>query len=283
MSNSRRITIPPYSAALLALALIVLPQASFGQCKNWVLNDYLGIEQRGTLSTISIQVTPQKGGYFTGSVETSYIEPGFLGNPVTEIKGDAEGTVGVDSVNFKIFWQGGLTGIYSAKILPSGRLEGETYDKAKPSAVQTWHSTGTMTCANLKSSSSAIITNKSTGKPKLPSGPRTFEPPPSPGGSAPASKPSDRPPTQMKTPGIVASHVIYPHPSASMGFVVLTWDGGPDHPYAEVWYKVNNGDDTFLVEQRKGSRQVPVERGKYYTYILTDDGVTLATINVVGN
>jgi hypothetical protein len=77
--------------------------------------------------------------------------------------------------------------------------------------------------------------------------------------------------------------VIFPHPSVSTGFTVLTWDAGLDHPYAEVWVKVNNGDEQFLVEQGKGLRQVPVERGKQYTYILTDAGKTLATVIVVGN
>ena len=82
----------------------------------------------------------------------------------------------------------------------------------------------------------------------------------------------------MKVPGIVASQVIYQFPGAPAGSVVLTWDGGPDHPYAEVWFKVNNSDAAFLVEQGKGGRQVTVERGKSYTYILTDAGKTLATV-----
>ncbi len=87
----------------------------------------------------------------------------------------------------------------------------------------------------------------------------------------------------MKVSGIVGSQVIFSHPSVSMGVAVLTWDAGGDNPYAEVWYRVNNGDEIFLVEQAKGGRQMPVERGKYYTYILTDAGKTLATVTVVGN
>jgi hypothetical protein len=285
MSNFINVRESFLSGAFFALALIVLPNASFGQCKNWeFLNSYLGIEQRGTLSTISVRVT-QKGNYFTGSVETSYIEPGFLGNPVTEIKGDAEGTISSDSVSFKIFWQGGLTGVYTAKILPSGKLEGETYDKAKPSAVQTWHSSGTMTCATLKSASTGILkpSGKTSGLYKD-KGPKKFDPPPAPGGSAPASGPANSPPTPspMKVPGIVASRVYFGHITDPAGFVILAWDAGPKHTYAEVWFKINNGDDIFLVEQGKGTRQFPVERGKYYTFILTDEGRTLATVSVAG-
>jgi hypothetical protein len=85
----------------------------------------------------------------------------------------------------------------------------------------------------------------------------------------------------MNVPGIIASQVIYPDASNRLGFVVLTWDAGHDHPYAEVWYKVNNSDDIFLVELGKGSRQVPAERGRLYTYILTDAGKTLATVSFV--
>ena len=99
-------------------------------------------------------------------------------------------------------------------------------------------------------------------------------------GKAQPSAPAP-PPPPMKVPGIVASQVVFPFPGALSGFAVLTWDGGPDHPYAEVWVKVNGGDATFVVEQGKGGRQVTVERGKAYLYILTDDGKTLATVDVV--
>ena len=85
----------------------------------------------------------------------------------------------------------------------------------------------------------------------------------------------------MKVPGIVASQVVFPYVGAPSGFAVLTWDGGPDHPYAEVWVKVNGGDETKIVEQGKGGRQVIGELGKTYLYILTDDGKTLATVGVV--
>ena len=83
----------------------------------------------------------------------------------------------------------------------------------------------------------------------------------------------------VTTPGIVASQAIFPNPYVHTGFVILAWDAGPDHPYAEVWFKINNGDEVSLVEQGKGSRQIPVERGKLYQYILTDAGKTLATVS----
>jgi hypothetical protein len=98
--------------------------------------------------------------------------------------------------------------------------------------------------------------------------------------SAPAP-PSSPPP--MKVPGIVASQTFFPVPGALTGLVGLSWDGGPVHPYAEVWVKVNNGAEIFVVEQGKGGRQITVQRGTLYEYILTDAGTTLATVRFVAN
>ncbi|MFT3742746.1 MAG: hypothetical protein QM785_00500 [Pyrinomonadaceae bacterium] len=64
---------------------------------------------------------------------------------------------------------------------------------------------------------------------------------------------------------------------------VLTWDAGKDHPYAEVWVKVNGAAETFVVEQGKGGREVALPRGMTFTYILTDSGKTLATTTIRGN
>lgn len=58
-------------------------------------------------------------------------------------------------------------------------------------------------------------------------------------------------------------------------------DGGPDHPYAEVWIREGRQDETFVVEQGKGTRRVTVDRGKTYLFILTDSGKQLAAVVVV--
>ena len=44
--------------------------------------------------------------------------------------------------------------------------------------------------------------------------------------------------------------------------------------------KVNDGDETFVVEQAKGSRKVSVQPGRTYLYILTDSNERLATVTV---
>jgi len=47
-----------------------------------------------------------------------------------------------------------------------------------------------------------------------------------------------------------------------------------------VWVKVNDADETFIVEQGKGTRGVTVEPGKTYLFILEDAGQRLATVTV---
>lgn len=84
----------------------------------------------------------------------------------------------------------------------------------------------------------------------------------------------------MKVPGIVMSQAVFPL-GQPQGFVNLTWDGGADHPYAEVWVKVDDADEKQLIEKGKGTMNAQVEHGKRYLFILTDSGVTLSTVGML--
>ena len=66
----------------------------------------------------------------------------------------------------------------------------------------------------------------------------------------------------------------------TVGKTTLTWDGGNAHPFAEVWVKIDDADETFMVEQGKGTREVTIEPRKTYLFILTDAGQRLATVTV---
>jgi hypothetical protein len=103
-------------------------------------------------------------------------------------------------------------------------------------------------------------------------------------GSAPGTAtPADDQPAQSGAgvPRIAASPTKVTIPSGrALGSTTLTWDGGADHPYAEVWVEEDGGDATKIVEQGKGSRTVNVEPGRTYKYILTDAGEELATVTV---
>jgi hypothetical protein len=64
------------------------------------------------------------------------------------------------------------------------------------------------------------------------------------------------------------------------GVTYLTWDAGKDHPYAEVWVKVNDQPETKVLEQGNGTLPASIVAGNTYVYILTDAGTTLATVTV---
>jgi hypothetical protein len=96
-------------------------------------------------------------------------------------------------------------------------------------------------------------------------------------------KPVITAPPPKATPKIGASPAVVTIPTGQAdGTTTLTWDGGPEHSYAEVWVAVNGQDPTFVVEQGKGSRRVTVERGTTYRYILTDSGKDLGSVTVKG-
>ena len=86
---------------------------------------------------------------------------------------------------------------------------------------------------------------------------------------------------ERQTPYIYALHnpVVIP-PGQTRGTVTLVWDGGKDHPYAEVWVRVDQNDETFIVEQGKGTRNAQVELGKSYEFKLSDSNVLLASVHV---
>lgn len=91
--------------------------------------------------------------------------------------------------------------------------------------------------------------------------------------TAPASTP--KPPWLTAAPNNLALPFNVPVPP-----VVLAWDAGKDHPYAELWVKVDNQSEKKVLERGAGTLSVTAERGRNYVYILTDAGTTLATVNV---
>ena len=88
-------------------------------------------------------------------------------------------------------------------------------------------------------------------------------------------------------PSVLAALTITANPNPvivpkgqTQGTATLTWDGGNDHPYAEAWVKVDNADETFVVESGKGTRQVTIELGKTYLFKLSDSNELLASVTV---
>lgn len=245
-------------ACVLVALVILLPVSSQAQCPHWNVGGVWNIEQRGLKYAIVLTME-QKGEVLTGKARISTNS----GYPAVNVYGTIKG----DLVNFRILWIDGSVGVYDAQFHPAGRLNGHGYEKKTPNIRHMWQSNKKFKCPPPPSFNVPLNTYKGKPQPKP--------------ASSPTKPISEQPPPPMKVPGIITSQVIYPQSGNPMGFVVLTWDAGPDHKYAEVWFKVNNGDEQFLVELGKGSRQVPVERGKQYTYILTDAGKTLSTVSFV--
>lgn len=86
---------------------------------------------------------------------------------------------------------------------------------------------------------------------------------------------------ERQTPYIYALYnPVVIAPGQTSGTVTLVWDGGKDHPYAEVWIRVDQNDETFIVEQGKGTRNETVQLGRNYEFKLSDSNVLLASVRV---
>lgn len=86
---------------------------------------------------------------------------------------------------------------------------------------------------------------------------------------------------ERQTPYIYALYnPVVIAPGQTSGTVTLVWDGGKNHPYAEVWVRVDQNDETFIVEQGKGTRNATVQLGRSYEFKLSDSNVLLASVRV---
>lgn len=142
---------------------------------------------------------------------------------------------------------------FRGEIAGDGKIHGVMHDASNPNKKLVFASSRVMKCTETRANPAP--------------------PPQTPVKPAPPSK---------ATPKISASPTVVTIPGGqSQGTVTLTWDGGPDHPYAEVWVRAGDQDEKFLVEQGKGTRTVTVERGKNYQFILTDAGQQLARVVVL--
>ena len=185
----------------------------------------------------------------------------------------------------------GTAGIYRGKVGPSGRIDGTTYDRNKPSSKASWFSGRAMRCGDQASGAPPrlqYIPSASGGMLGVGfSGGRIQSVPA--GGAVSTPKPGakvitgtgksatgDAPSTGV--PRIIA----FNKPKQPPGTQTLTWDSGPEHLNAEVWVKVGDEAETLVVRSGKGSREVTIESGKTYLYILKDAGQQLATDTAKG-
>ena len=253
--------VAPLLCSLVFVAVLaLLPISAGAQCSTgWDASGDHRFWQRGSSSVNHIRLE-QKGRVITGTA--GYVDL----DTIKAIKGTVDGTIDGDSFSIQIFWANNKIGVYNGKVLPSGRLDGEAYEKSTPQSRTIWHSEGVLKCAPPPPLIPKPI--RSTGK-----RPPTTQPPAAP------------PPTP---PFIIASGAIMPTPNHPFGIVPLSWDGGPDHPNVEVFVSMDNGADipAFSIEhspqspvwkQPKMSIPLHLQRYHHYKFVLKAAGKTLST------
>src|ERR1044072_9473985 len=141
-------------AFLLSLLLAASLSTVDGACEQWNAGGQWSIQQRNR-ATIVMNLR-QNGTSVTGTAthtnalhrEDEFAIPGFesFGTDV-KVDGRVTGTMEGDVFYVEISWSGGkLIGAYRGKVSPAGRIQGTTYDIAKPSTKARWFSTDAMKC-----------------------------------------------------------------------------------------------------------------------------------------
>ena len=277
---------------LCALAFALSASSVRAQCAQWDVSGQWELQQSNGF-TVQVDLH-QNGKTVTGTASFTYVKPagGVLGafqggDPATQ-RGSFSGNISGDDFYGQIGWTSGSVGIYRGKVGAQGRIDGTMYDKGAPSSRATWFSGEFMKCAGAPAANvpaPGVNPIRKTGKAKLATPAPTVNPIRKTGKARPGNPvtPDAAPQAENSSgaPRIGAMPQVVRIPAGqTQGTANLAWDGGKDHPYAEVWVKVDGEDSKFVVEQGKGAKVVKVEAGKTYQYILTDSGQQLATVTV---
>ncbi len=249
---------------LAVVVLALLPISAEAQCSTgWDASGSMKIRQRGIRLGFTFDMQ-QKGRVITGKAVGAIRN---RNNEVDVLEGSIDGTLDGDSFNAQVFWTNGSRGIYNAKVLPSGRLDGEGYEKNSPNVRVPWYSDEVLKCP------APAFKAPTWGKfPKVPG----------------TAKPTSTPAPPPKPPFIIASQPIG-MPNLPYSSVFLGWDGGPDHTSVEVWLSINNSPEipafsmdipaqSPVFKQPKGPAiELRLERGRHYKFVLKASGKTLST------
>ena len=266
-------------AFLLSLLLAASLSTVDAACEQWNAGGQWSIQQSNG-ATIVMNLR-QNGTSVTGTAthtnalhrEDEFAIPGFesFGTDV-KVDGAVTGTMEGDDFYVEISWAGGkLIGAYRGKVSPAGRIEGKTYDIAKPSSKAKWFSTSAIKCRDTNP-----IKPSSVLKPA----------PAAPGPTPRVIKTTGRSPVTTPAPAAPATISASPQvvrllPGQDKAKTTLTWDGGTSHPNIKLTVK-SEGHNSFAVRQpQKGTREVDVEKGTN-TFALTDanSGEFLASVTV---
>jgi hypothetical protein len=135
---------------LLGMTLAILLYSTKAQCTQWNVSGKWSIQQEKTVVNFQLD---QKGSVVAGKAD--YTVPGKVtkvlgvtvsGEDQTVHHGDVDGTVRGDSYEVHVYWDNRSVGVYTGKISPGGRIEGEVYGKENPSVKVSWYSKINMNC-----------------------------------------------------------------------------------------------------------------------------------------
>lgn len=233
------------------MVVALLPVSAKAQCaKQWDASGEWEIRQGRRTIRLNLK---QSGSALSGTASRD------VGIGMKAVTGDAIGDADGDAFSIAIQWPGfSEYNIYRAQVSATGKLNGETYIGPDKRSRDTWYSEQPLTCGWSPGKSRGNLTAKLSANAPVKTGGATL----------------------LKGPILVASQAFFPTPYSPTGFVVLTWDAGPDHPNADVWVKYGR-DRSLFMKQPKGGLQVQVQRSQQYTYVLMDDRTVLATATFV--
>ncbi len=121
-------------AALVALAAPSTAHA----CQQWAFpGGDLKVEQSNgyTLFFYNVRLS---GAGIAGRARHNRLNPG--------ISGGFDGRIAGSFLNITVYWPGGTAGVYQGRINRQGRVEGTTYDRARPTSRATWYSDEVLIC-----------------------------------------------------------------------------------------------------------------------------------------
>ena len=264
-------------------SLFILPAPLVeAACEQWNVGGRWGIQQNnGAKIVMNLR---QNGTSVTGTAahtnasvkEDRLALPGVESfGADTRVDGSVTGTMEGDDFYVEISWDGGkLIGVYRGKVSPAGRIQGSTYDLAKPSSKAKWFSTSAITCPEVNPIKPSGVLNPAPAAP----GPKPKVIKST--GRSPVAAP---PQATTKIPATISvdPQLVRLSPGQDQATATLTWDGGNNHPNTKLTVK-SESHNAFAVRQpQKGTREIKVDKGTT-TFALTDanSGELLASASV---
>lgn len=118
-------------------ALSATPSAAQTACLRWNLGDHFSLAQSNSNDVVFYL---QRTGIvqLTGKATSWHI--GFVR------EAEAEGKISGDDFDVTVYWDNQTVGRYTGQIGAAGRMEGTTYNKAKPESRASWFSRERFTC-----------------------------------------------------------------------------------------------------------------------------------------